>query len=48
MESSGVAIGTELLTSWGYLNNNNYFKEAYEVGGAGTYTGSQLGTWTKN
>jgi len=33
----------------GYLlaQNNNNFKTAYEAGGAGTYTGTQAGIWTK-
>ncbi len=40
IESSGVSIGNNML-------GNNSFKEAYSIGGAGTYVGTQTGTWTK-
>lgn len=41
MESGSTVIGSYLLTS------NNDFRTTYTAGGAGTYTGTQTGTWTK-
>jgi hypothetical protein len=39
---AGVTIGDNLLS------NNDNFKTSYEAEGAGTYTGTQNGDWTKN
>ena len=41
MEREDTLIGNNLLAS------NNIFKDAYTIGGAGTYTGTQWGSWTK-
>jgi len=41
IHSSDVNISDNLLT------DNNNFKEAYLIGGAGRYTGTQDGTWKK-
>jgi uncharacterized protein YjdB len=42
MEKAGVSIGDGLLAS-----GNNKFRTAYATGGAGTYTGTYDGDWTK-
>ena len=42
---TGVSLGNNVFTG----DNNNYFRQAYTSGqgGAGTYVGTQNGTWTK-
>ncbi len=46
MEGSETTIGDFLLH--GYIaGTGNEFKNVYESGGAGTYTGTQTGAWTK-
>ena len=42
MMNLGTFLGENVL----YYNNNN-FREAYILGGAGKYTGTQSGTWSK-
>ncbi len=42
MASAGVIIGNNLLEYY-----NDFFRTAYTSGGAGTYTGTQTGTWSK-
>ncbi|SHH96690.1 hypothetical protein, partial [Desulfosporosinus lacus] len=45
---SGVTIGDYLLLlSFPDSTYNNNFRDAYVSGGAGTYTGTQTGPWTK-
>ena len=41
----GVEIGDDLLSD--IFNHQNYFRNAYEVGGEGTYIGTQDGVWIK-
>ena len=40
---AGVTIGDNMI-SWG----NDQFRDSYTIDGAGTYTGTQSGAWTKN
>lgn len=42
IKRTGTTIGSNLL-AW----SNNNFRTSYTAGGAGTYTGTQTGTWTK-
>jgi VCBS repeat-containing protein len=42
MERANTVLGDSLLD----FDNNN-FRNAYTLGGVGTYTGTQLGTWSK-
>jgi hypothetical protein len=42
MGRTGTTVGDNLLN----LSNNN-FRTSYTSGGAGTYIGTQNGTWTK-
>ena len=42
MGRTGITIGTFFMNQ---LDNN--FRTTYYAGGAGTYTGTQMGTWTK-
>ena len=42
---TGVTLGDYLLT---HDPANNLFREAYSVGGAGNYTGTQTGEWVKD
>lgn len=41
IQGNDVTIGDNLLA------DTKDFKEAYQIGGAGTYIGIQEGTWTK-
>lgn len=38
--------GSTVISNW-LLLTNDVFRNAYYAGGAGTYTGTQTGTWTK-
>ena len=42
-----ITIGNNVTVYSYLLSNNNYFFVAYKAGGAGTYTGTYDGAWTK-
>jgi len=43
---TSITIGAVVTLENGVLENDN-FRNAYDAGGAGTYLGTQAGTWTK-
>ena len=45
---TSITIGSNVTIGDGFLSGSqNNFRNAYTTGGAGTYTGTQSGTWTK-
>ncbi|MEA4825634.1 MAG: leucine-rich repeat protein, partial [Clostridium sp.] len=45
---TSITIGSNVTIGEGFLSGGqNNFRDAYKAGGAGTYTGTQSGTWTK-
>ncbi len=43
-----IMLGSNTVIEPFFLGENNNFRMSYDVGGAGTYTGSQYGQWKKS